>query len=59
MSTFEPGEKCLIDGKTEAIIVKSFNKAQTKFIVEIPRSSVQLIERERLESFKTSQVPIG
>ena len=55
MSNFEPGEKCLIDGKTEGIIVKSFNRAHTRFVVEIPRSSVQLIDRERLESFKAAQ----
>lgn len=48
MIHFEPGSKCLIDGKTEAIILKSFNKAQTKFIVEIPNTSVQIVERERI-----------
>lgn len=48
MILFEPGSKCLIDGKTEAVILKSFNKAQTKFIVEIPGTSVQIVERERL-----------
>lgn len=48
MTLFEPGSKCLIDGKTEAVILKSFNKAQTKFIVEIPGTSVQIVERERL-----------
>lgn len=48
MIIFEPGSKCLIDGKTEAIILKSFNKAQTKFIVEIPGTSVQIVERERI-----------
>lgn len=48
MNFFEPGSKCLIDGKTEAIILKSFNKAQTRFIIEIPGTSVQMVERERL-----------
>jgi len=48
MIHFEPGSKCLIDGKIEAIILKSFNKAQTKFIIEIPGTSVQIVERERL-----------
>lgn len=48
MILFEPGSKCLIDGKTEAIILKSFNKAQTKFIIEIPNTSVQIVERERI-----------
>jgi hypothetical protein len=57
MSSFEPGSKCLIDGKTEAIIVKSFNKAQTKFVVEIPKSSVQIIERERLQNFAFPEIP--
>ncbi len=48
MTHFEPGSKCLIDGKTEAVILKAFNKAQTKFIVEIPATSVQIVERERI-----------
>ena len=48
MTLFEPGSKCLIDGKTEAIILKAFNKAQTRFIIEIPGTSVQIVERERL-----------
>jgi len=48
MILFEPGSKCLIDGKTEAIILKSFNKAQTRFIIEIPGTSVQIVERERI-----------
>jgi hypothetical protein len=50
MNSFEPGSKCLIDGKTEATILKSLNKAQTKFVVEILKTSVQIIERERLQS---------
>ena len=48
MIFFEPGSKCLIDGKTEAVILKSFNKAQTRFIIEIPGTSVQIVERERI-----------
>jgi hypothetical protein len=48
MILFEIGSKCLIDGKTEAVILKSFNKAQTRFIVEIPGTSVQIVERERI-----------
>jgi hypothetical protein len=54
MILFEPGSKCLIDGKTEAVILKSFNKAQTRYIVEIPGTSVQIVERERI-----SRVPIA
>ena len=50
MNSFEPGSKCLIDGKTEATILKSLNKAQTKFVVEILKVSVQIVERERLQS---------
>jgi hypothetical protein len=48
MILFEIGSKCLIDGKTEAVILKSFNKAQTRFIIEIPGTSVQIVERERI-----------
>lgn len=48
MILFEPGSKCLIDGKTEAVILKPFNKSQTRFIIEIPGTSVQIVERERI-----------
>lgn len=59
MILFEPGSKCLIDGKTEAVILKSFNKSQTRFIVEIPGTSVQIVERERLSHMPaaTASVP--
>jgi hypothetical protein len=49
MNSFEPGMKCLIDGKTEAIIVKSLNRTHTKYVVEIANVSVQMVERERLQ----------
>lgn len=60
MIVFEPGSKCLIDGKTEAVILKSFNKAQTKFIIEIPGTSVQIVERERISALPAvaAQMPV-
>lgn len=60
MIVFEPGSKCLIDGKTEAVILKSFNKAQTKFIIEIPGTSVQIVERERISPLPAvaAQMPV-
>lgn len=48
MNSLDAGVKCLIDGKIEAVIVKSLNRAFTRFVVEIPGKSVQTIERERL-----------
>jgi hypothetical protein len=58
MILFEIGSKCLIDGKTEAVILKSFNKAQTKFIIEIPGTSVQIVERERISPIPAASVPV-
>lgn len=58
MILFEPGSKCLIDGKTEAVILKSFNKAQTRFIIEIPGTSVQIVERERLSPVALAAAPV-
>ena len=58
MILFEIGSKCLIDGKTEAIILKSFNKAQTKFIIEIPGTSVQIVERERISPIPAAAAPV-
>lgn len=58
MILFEIGSKCLIDGKTEAVILKSFNKAQTKFIVEIPGTSVQIVERERISPVPAAAAPV-
>jgi hypothetical protein len=58
MIHFEPGSRCLIDGKTEAIILKSFNKAQTRFIVEIPGTSVQMVERERISPVPTEAATV-
>ncbi|MGC3943643.1 MAG: hypothetical protein QM762_03740 [Chryseolinea sp.] len=58
MILFEIGSKCLIDGKTEAVILKSFNKAQTKFIIEIPGTSVQIVERERISPIPAAAAPV-
>jgi hypothetical protein len=58
MILFEIGSKCLIDGKTEAVILKSFNKAQTKFIIEIPGTSVQIVERERISAIPAAAAPV-
>ncbi|MEJ1240886.1 hypothetical protein WBG78_22260 [Chryseolinea sp. T2] len=58
MILFEIGSKCLIDGKTEAVILKSFNKAQTKFIIEIPGTSVQIVERERISPLPAAAAPV-
>lgn len=49
MNSLEAGVKCLIDGKIEAIIVKALNRALSKFVVEIPGKSVEVIDRERLQ----------
>ena len=58
MILFEIGSKCLIDGKTEAVILKSFNKAQTKFIVEIPGTSVQIVECVRISPVPAAAAPV-
>jgi hypothetical protein len=58
MILFEIGSKCLIDGKTEAVILKSFNKAQTRFIIEIPGTSVQIVERERISPIPVTASPV-
>lgn len=56
MNPFQAGVKCLIDGKIEAIIVKSLNRAFSRFVVEIPGKSVETIDRDRLQLIPVKSV---
>lgn len=48
MSNLKPGEIYLLDGKKKVVIVKPHNRLLTKYVVEIPGQSVELVEQERL-----------
>lgn len=48
MANLKPGDKYLLDGKWEVVIVKPHNRLLTKYVVEIPGKSVELVEQGRL-----------
>ncbi len=55
MVNLNPGDKCLLDGKKEVVIVKPHNRQLTKYVVEIPGKSVEKVERHRLSAENQSQ----
>lgn len=48
LNGFKPGQTCFLDGKTEVIVVKSFVRSLTKYLVRLPDTDFQLVEECRL-----------
>jgi hypothetical protein len=47
-STITPGNRYLLDGKAEVIVLKSSNRSNSSFVIETPSRSVEIVARERL-----------
>jgi hypothetical protein len=47
-SGFKPGQTCFLDGKTKVIVVKSFVRSLTKYLVRLPDTDFQLVDGARL-----------
>lgn len=46
-----PGSKCLLDGKTEVIVLKPSTRSNLSYTVEIPGKSIELVSSDRLSAF--------
>jgi len=46
-----PGSKCLLDGKTEVIVLKASTRSNLSYTVEIPGKSIELVSSDRLSIF--------
>lgn len=51
ISPIIPGSKCLLDGKTEVIVLKPSTRSNLSYTVEIPGKSIELVSRDRLTEF--------
>ncbi len=49
-SLIAPGSKCLLDGKTEVIVVKPSTRSNLSYTVEIPGKSIELVSSDRLST---------
>jgi len=49
-SLITPGSKCLLDGKTEVIVLKPSTRSNLSYTVEIPGKSIELVSSDRLSS---------
>jgi hypothetical protein len=47
-SLITPGSKCLLDGKTEVIVLKPSTRSNLSYTVEIPGKSIELVSSDRL-----------
>jgi hypothetical protein len=56
MAKFNTGDRCLLDGKKEVVVVKPHNRSLTKYVVEILGQSVELVEQDRLTPNPSLQV---
>jgi hypothetical protein len=50
-SIITPGSKCLLDGKTEVIVLKPSTRSNLSYTVEVPGKSIELVSRDRLSAF--------
>jgi hypothetical protein len=50
-SLIAPGSKCLLDGKTEVIVLKPSTRSNLSYTVEIPGKSIELVSSDRLSTF--------
>ena len=46
-----PGSKCLLDGKTEVIVLKPSTRSNLSYAVEIPGRSIETVSSDRLTIF--------
>ena len=49
-SLITPGSKCLLDGKTEVIVLKPSTRSNLSYTVEIPGKSIELVSADRLSA---------
>jgi len=54
-SLITPGSKCLLDGKTEVIVLKPSTRSNLSYTVEIPGKSIELVSFDRLSAFVPTQ----
>lgn len=47
-----PGKRYMLDGITEIVILKSFNRSLSRVLVEFPDGVMQLVEQSRLLPFR-------
>ena len=47
-SLITPGSKCLLDGKTEVIVLKPSTRSNLSYTVEIPGKSIEMVSSDRL-----------
>lgn len=57
MANLKPGDQYLLDGKWKVFIVKPHNRLLTKYVVEIPGKSVELVEQHRLTPVPPESTP--
>jgi len=50
-SLITPGSKCLLDGKTEVIVLKPSTRSNLSYTVEIPGRSIEIVSSDRLTAF--------
>jgi len=50
-SLITPGSKCLLDGKTEVIVLKPSTRSNLSYTVEIPGRSIEMVSSDRLTAF--------
>ena len=50
-SLITPGSKCLLDGKTEVIVLKPSTRSNLSYTVEIPGRSIEIVSSDRLTTF--------
>ncbi len=48
ISIFIPGSRCLLDGKTEVIVLKAITRSHSTYNVEIPGKSFETVAHDRL-----------
>lgn len=49
-SLITPGSKCLLDGKTEVIVLKPSTRSNLSYTVEIPGRSIEMVSSDRLSA---------
>jgi hypothetical protein len=49
-STIIPGNRYLLDGKNEVVVLKPSNRSNSLFVIETVKRSVEIVARERLSS---------
>ncbi|PZR16218.1 MAG: hypothetical protein DI539_17850 [Flavobacterium psychrophilum] len=53
-----PGSRCLLDGKTEVVVLKPATRSYSTYNIEIPGKSIETVKRHRLKLINAVVEPV-